>query len=71
MCEDSKGNKTQLSDFYLSDFMLRLEKNSRFMILLDELKAKEEQQRVENNNYRKDIISKIEIVSLKDYKKTL
>ena len=51
--------------------MLLQPENEMAMNKLSELKAKEEQQRLENNETRKLIISEINIVTLKDYKKQL
>lgn len=71
VAENSKGDKIQISDYELNDYMLLKPENEIAMNKLSELKAKEEQQRVENNETRKLIISEINIVTLKDYKKQL
>ena len=71
VAENSKGEKIQISDYDLNDYMLLKQENEMAMNKLSELKAKEEQQRVENNETRKLIISEINIVTLKDYKKQL
>ena len=71
VAEDSKGNKGKISDYDLNDYMLLKSENEMTMNKLSELKTKEEQQRVENNEARKLIISEINIVTLKDYKKQL
>ena len=71
VAENSKGEKIQISDYDLNDYMLLKQENEMAMNKLSELKAKAEQQRVENNETRKLIISEINIVTLKDYKKQL
>ena len=71
VAENSKGDKIQISDYDLNDYMLLQPENEMAMNKLSELKAKEEQQRLENNETRKLIISEINIVTLKDYKKQL
>ena len=71
VAENSKGDKIQMSDYDLDDYMLLQPENEMAMNKLSELKAKEEQQRLENNETRKLIISEINIVTLKDYKKQL
>jgi len=71
VAENSKGDKIQISDYDLNDYMLLKPENEMAMNKLSELKAKEEQQRVENNETRKLIISEINIVTLEDYKKQL
>ena len=71
VAENSQGEKIQISDYDINDYMLLKQENEIAMNKLSELKAKEEQQRVENNETRKLIISEINIVTLKDYKKQL
>ena len=71
VAENSKGDKIQISDYSLNEYMLLKPENEIAMNKLSELKAKEEQQRLENNKARKLIISEINIVTLKDYKKQL
>ena len=71
VAENSKGDKIQISDYDINNYMLLKPENEMAMNKLSELKAKEEQQRVENNETRKLIISEINIVTLKDYKKQL
>ena len=71
VAENSKGDKIQISNYDLNDYMLLQPENEMAMNKLFELKAKEEQQRLENNETRKLIISEINIVTLKDYKKQL
>ena len=71
VAENSKGDKTQISDYDLDDYMLLKPENEMAMNKLSELKLKEKQQRDENNETRKRIISEINIVTLKDYKKQL
>ena len=71
VAENSNGDKFQISDYALNDYMLLKSENEMAMNKLSELKAKAEQQRVENNETRKLIISEINIITLKDYKKQL
>ena len=71
VAENSEGVKIQLSDYDTGNYMLLKEENGNAIKLLSELKITEEKQRVENNEYRKQIISTLNIVSLKDYKKSL
>jgi len=71
VAEDKDGNKEQISDSYLSSYMLLKEENKEYMAELKEQKQKEEAQRIENNQTRNNIIAKMNIVTLKDYKKEL
>jgi hypothetical protein len=71
VAENSKGEKFQISDYDLNDYMLLKPENEIAINKLSELKVKEEQQRLENNETRKLIISEINIVTLKEYKKSL
>lgn len=71
VAENPKGDKIQILDYELNDYMILKPENEMAMNKLSELKVKEEQQRFENNEMRKLIISEINIVTLKDYKKLL
>jgi len=71
VAENSKGEKNQISDYDLDRYMIFKPENEMAINKLSELKAKEEQQRLENNETRKLIISEINIVTLKEYKKLL
>ena len=52
-------------------YMLSKPENEKGINQLNELKIKEEQQWIENDKNRKRIISTLNIVSLKEYKKSL
>jgi hypothetical protein len=69
--EDEKGNKDQISDYHLKGFMILKPENEVFLNQLQDLKAKEEIQKAENKEIRDNIISKLNIVTLEDYKKSL
>ena len=71
VAENSKGDKIQISDYGSSKYMLLKPENEMAMNKLSELRAKEEQQRAENNETRKLIISELNITTLEDYKKQL
>jgi hypothetical protein len=71
VAENEKGEKEQVSDYNTSDYMLLKPENEIGIKLLQELKVKEEQQRVENNSQRKQIISTLNIVTLRDHKLSL
>lgn len=69
--QDTDGKKGQVSDYNENDYMLYDPSNEQGMAELKRLKEKEDTQRIENNEMRKQIISSLKIVTLKDYKKTL
>ena len=71
IAEDSLGVKKQISDYDLSKYMVFRESNRPFMLQLDELKAKEDRQRLENNAKRKEIKENLTITTLRDYKKEM
>ena len=71
VAENSKGEKVQVSDYDIKDYMLYKQENENALKLLSDLSEKVENQRLENNQIRKDIISTINIVTLKDFKSTL
>ena len=71
VAENSQGEKVQVYDYDIEDYMLYKQENEHALKLLSDLLEKVENQRVENNQIRKDIISTINIVTLKDFKSTL
>jgi len=71
VAENKNGIQQQISDYDLNDYMLLKPENETGMLLLQELESKIKQQRVENDNNRKQIISTLNIITLKDYKKLL
>lgn len=71
VAENSKGEKIQVSDYDIKDYMIYKQENEAPLKLLSDLKAKEAKQSLENDLSRKDIISTINIVTLKDFKLTL
>ena len=71
VAEDEKGNKEQLSDHNLKDYMLKKSENEEGIQKLQELRNKEQQQSFENAQAKKSIIASLKIVTLEDYKKSL
>jgi hypothetical protein len=67
IAENKNGEKEQISNCDLSDYMLVKSENEKNLNLLKELKLKEDSQRLENNETRKEIISKINVTTLKEY----
>jgi len=71
VAENEKGEKEQISDYDLSDYMLLKEENQEHLVALKNEEEKERLRDLEYGQTRKDIIAKMNIVSLKDYKKEL
>lgn len=71
VAENSKGEKIQVSDYDIKDYMIYKKENESGLKLLSDLKEKEAKQGLENDKSRKEIISTINIVTLKDFKLTL
>lgn len=71
VAENNEGGKEQVSDYDISKYMILKPENETGMRLLKELEVKKEQQRVENNNHREQIISTLNIITLAYYKKLL
>lgn len=69
--EDKDGNKKQISDYDLSKYMIKNIHNIEPINALKELTAERERLRVSHNEQEKEIISRMVIVTLKDYKKSL
>lgn len=68
IAEGELGIKRQISDFSLSDYILKYPENDNAFKQLEELLKEEERLRGEIMQRRKDIISSMKIVTLKDYK---
>ena len=66
--EDEKGNKVQISDYDLTDYMILDNKNQELWYKLSELKEKEKEFNEKIKKDRSEIISQMKIVTLKDYK---
>jgi hypothetical protein len=71
ICEDEKGQKTYISDYDISNYMLLKEENAPIIKEYDAHEKEIEKYRVESNEKRKKIIEKLVLVNLKDYKKEL
>lgn len=69
--EDKDGNKKQISDYDLSEYMIKNVKNANLITELKELNSERERLRISHNQQEKEIISRMTIVTLKDYKKSL
>jgi len=69
--EDKDGNKMQITDYDLSNYMIKNSQNIEPLKQLEELKDERERLRISHNEQEKEIISRMVIVSLKDYKKSL
>lgn len=63
------GSKIQVSDYDLNDYIIYKAENEPFFEELNDLSDLVEKQRLENNARKKEILSKMNIVTLKDYKK--
>lgn len=61
------GKQIQIPEYDLQYYMLQKEENKNALQILKELEVKEEKQRIDNNKYRKEIISTLNIVTLKDF----
>jgi hypothetical protein len=66
--EDSNGNKKQLSDYEINRYMLFNSDNEIHINRIIEQQNKAKLQLKENQEARKQLISEINIVNLKDYK---
>ena len=71
VAENSSGEKLQVSDYDIKDYMIYKKENEPALKLLSDLREKEIKQEKENSQSRKDIISTINIFTLKDFKLTL
>ena len=69
--EDKDGKKEQISDYDISDYMIVKPENESFLSELSTLKNEIEQREYEDKLKIKEIISKLNIVSLKDFKLSL
>lgn len=68
VAENKDGVKEQISDYSLNDYMIYNPDNDILFESLSALRDKEEQQRLENKSIRDEIISKMKVVTLKEYK---
>lgn len=71
VAEDDKGNKEQIVNHNLSGYILLNHENDIYFNKLKEHDAKVEEEQNKNREIRNAIISQINIVTLKDYKKSL
>lgn len=71
VAEKENGEKVQISDYDLKNYMLVKPENKKILKQLEELKAKEEKQTKENNEARAKIISTLNIITLEEYKDSL
>ena len=69
--EDNDGSLVKMSDYDLSEFMLVNEANETHLSELESLDNKHDKYREDYISEKKEIIKRMQIVSLKDYKKTL
>jgi len=69
--EDNDGVKGQISDYDLKDFMIVKPENGVGISKLKELNERAEKLRLGINEERKQIISELNIVTLKEYKASL
>lgn len=71
VAENAEGQKIQISDYDLHEYMLVKPENEMAMKKLSELKEKEDRQRWENGEERSSIISEISVETLQEFKKSL
>ena len=71
VAEDLNGNKFQVSDYDIKDYMLYVPENEKALNQLSELKQKERNQYDEIQRERILILSTVKITTLADLKKTL
>jgi hypothetical protein len=71
VAEKGNGEKIQISDYELKDYMLIISENENALKLLQELNEKEKLQNIENSKNRKQIISTLNIITLNNYKNLL
>ena len=69
--EDKDGKKEQISDYDISNYMIVKPENESILSELSTLKNEIEQREYEDKLKIKEIISKLNIVSLKDFKLSL
>lgn len=69
--ETATGEKIQISDYDLDRVALFDEKNEPFIKLLNELNKEERDFMDLRNKKEKEILAKIQVVTLKEYKKSL
>jgi hypothetical protein len=71
VAENEKGEKVQIPEYNEKEYMLVVEENKHPLLLLKELKEKLEKQRIESDLKRKEIVSMMKIITLKEYKEKL
>lgn len=71
VCEDEEGKKEQISTYNETDWVVKKDKNQPYFQKLRELKEKEDAQIAESKKMREEIMSKMDFVSLKDYRNDL
>lgn len=71
VAENSKGEKQQISDYNLTDYIIFKIENEPILKSLKELNAEDEQQRSANEIRRKQIIKTLNIISLKEFKESI
>ncbi len=71
IAETENGEKIQISEYDLNDFMLVNDKNKVHLEALAKLESDYNNYRENYSKSKKEIIGKMTIVNLKDYKKTL
>lgn len=69
--ETPTGLKVQLGNYDISDFIIEKDKNQQFMVELNKHDSDVKKQAEANKVNRNAIISKMDIVTLKDYKKEI
>lgn len=69
--EDDKGNKTQISSYDESNFIIKNQINDYLLEELEQHEKMIEETRLKNNQKRNEIIGKMNIITLKEHKKSL
>lgn len=69
--ENEKGEKGSVSIHDEKDYVLEFQENEEFFKELNDLNEKIEKQRIEDNAKEKEIISKMNLTTLADFKKTI
>lgn len=71
ICENSKGIKFQISDYDLKDYIVCKQENEPIIIDLIAFDLEVKKRDIELNEIRKNMLSKINIITLQDFKNTL
>lgn len=69
--QNEVGKKDQLSDYSLSDYMLDMPENKTILSALDELDKESNKQIIEMKNKKAELVSKLNIITLKEYKEQI